>query len=412
VGVRHDPIELVEAGYSSVESDAEWLRRVMAAARPVLDAGQGVIGFFFDRRLASDRCVWGAQTAGADEKFARAVPSLYAAMPTEARSDLLSGAVPITTTSSFFARSAGPPPEFLVDAARMLGFRDSMGIAICDASGRGCILGVPLPEPRRIAAGMLRRWSRVSAHLAAGLRLHRALEATDADAITEAVLGPDGKLRDASGPARERTARDRLRDAVLAMERARGPLRRRDEGLALWPALVEGRWSLVDRFESNGRRYIVAVKNDIELADPRAFAPRERMIAGYLALGRSNKRIAYELGIAEGTVGVLVGRVARKCGIRSRAALVRFLNQCANGEATVASLPRASIDVAVVHHRDVVTARLSPREADVARAIADGLSNEAIAKRLALSTKTIANAVARVFRKLGVGSRAEVARQL
>jgi DNA-binding NarL/FixJ family response regulator len=405
----------VETGYAPVESDAQWLCEVAGAARPFLDASLGLIGFFFDRDEEDGaRCVWGAKGYGADPRFAELVPALYAGMPRPMRAMLLSGSEPIATASALLSRGApadtGGPP-FLRETARILGFRDSQGVAVCDASGLGAILAAPLPAPRRIEVATKQRWARVTGHLAAGLRLHRALHATP-NRLTEAVLDPSGKVHDATGAARDRSSRERLRAAVLAMERARGPLRRKDvaRALELWPALVEGRWSLVDRFESGGRRYLVAMKNDIDLPDPRALAPRERVVAEYLALGRANKRIAYEMGLGEGTVATLVSRLARKLGTRSRAELVRLINECQSSHVTIAEVGRG-IDLAVTTRDEDVDLGLSPREGAVARAAARGLSNAAIARRLDVAPRTVANALARVFRKLEIGSRAELARR-
>jgi DNA-binding CsgD family transcriptional regulator len=53
---------------------------------------------------------------------------------------------------------------------------------------------------------------------------------------------------------------------------------------------------------------------------------------------------------------------------------------------------------------------LSPRELEVLRLLADGLSNRAIAAELVISEKTAARHVANVFAKLGVHSRARAAR--
>ena len=57
-------------------------------------------------------------------------------------------------------------------------------------------------------------------------------------------------------------------------------------------------------------------------------------------------------------------------------------------------------------------AGLSARELEVARLVADRLTNREIAERLVLSEKTIETHLASVFRKLGASSRVEVARTL
>jgi two-component system, NarL family, nitrate/nitrite response regulator NarL len=48
---------------------------------------------------------------------------------------------------------------------------------------------------------------------------------------------------------------------------------------------------------------------------------------------------------------------------------------------------------------------LTPREREISEAIAEGLRNKEIAKRLNVAEKTVKNQVHNIFRKLGVGSR-------
>ena len=50
---------------------------------------------------------------------------------------------------------------------------------------------------------------------------------------------------------------------------------------------------------------------------------------------------------------------------------------------------------------------LTPREVEVLRLLAQGLDNEAIAARLVLSRRTVANHVSTIYSKLGIASRAE-----
>lgn len=56
-----------------------------------------------------------------------------------------------------------------------------------------------------------------------------------------------------------------------------------------------------------------------------------------------------------------------------------------------------------------VLAELSRREREVADLVAEGLTNQAVAEKLHLSTRTVESHVARVYRKTGVGSRAALA---
>jgi len=52
---------------------------------------------------------------------------------------------------------------------------------------------------------------------------------------------------------------------------------------------------------------------------------------------------------------------------------------------------------------------LSPRQAQVAHLVAEGLRNQDIAARLGISEQTVKNQMARIFVKLGLRSRAMLA---
>lgn len=58
-----------------------------------------------------------------------------------------------------------------------------------------------------------------------------------------------------------------------------------------------------------------------------ALSPREREVMDHIILGRLNKQIAADLGIAEKTVKVHRGRVMHKIGVRSVAQLVRICEE-------------------------------------------------------------------------------------
>jgi DNA-binding NarL/FixJ family response regulator len=58
---------------------------------------------------------------------------------------------------------------------------------------------------------------------------------------------------------------------------------------------------------------------------------------------------------------------------------------------------------------DVATSMLTPRELDVLRLVAQGLSNSGIARQLVLSEHTVHRHLANIFRKLDLSSRAAAA---
>jgi len=198
---------------------------------------------------------------------------------------------------------------------------------VADPSHKGCVFGAAdfLPSPSALAHRAV--WSRVAAHVAAGLRLRRRLKEVDnRNTTTEAVLSPAGAVVHAEGPAKARGVRGILHDAVVTIERARGPMRRSDPDAAaeLWRGMVDGRWSLVDRFDSDGRRFIIAYRNGVSAGGPRALTQRERQVVSYVALGHPNKLIAYALGLSVSAVGTYVAGALAKLGIASRVELVEL----------------------------------------------------------------------------------------
>ena len=110
------------------------------------------------------------------------------------------------------------------------------------------------------------------------------------------------------------------------------------------------------------------------------------------ARGHSNKYIAHELATSVATVATHVARAKTKLGVRSRLDLIR----------TVATVP------ASFENSEVLDA-LTPSERDVARAVLANKSNADIADERGRSARTVANQIASLFRKLGIGSRAELA---
>jgi DNA-binding CsgD family transcriptional regulator len=167
----------------------------------------------------------------------------------------------------------------------------------------------------------------VGAHLGAALRLRAIARPSPDDSDTEAVLSPGGDLLHASGAATHPRSRASLAEAVLASRPARDHLRRTapDEALHEWTSLVDGRWTIVDVVERNGRRLVLARRNELATPGLLDLAPEERDVAWLTACGHSNKYIAYQLGCPISTVAGRLRRALRKLALPSRAELVRRL---------------------------------------------------------------------------------------
>ncbi len=168
--------------------------------------------------------------------------------------------------------------------------------------------------------------TKLSCHLAAALRLRQRLASNEARAeIGEAVLDHDGRIHNAEGEARSKSALSRLKQSALAIGRSRGTLRARDPEQAVdeWKGLIAARWTLLDVCETDGRRYLVARRNSPPTHGPNGLTNREQEVLAFAAMGHHNKLIAYNLGISHSTVRVLLARAAAKLGVRSRDELVR-----------------------------------------------------------------------------------------
>jgi DNA-binding CsgD family transcriptional regulator len=148
--------------------------------------------------------------------------------------------------------------------------------------------------------------------------------ATPVDA-SDAILDPMGRIHHLNQAADTASRRTALRAAAVAVERARGPLGRRDsdQALAMWRVMVMGEWTLVDHFERDGKRFLVARRNRPRPRAHRGLSARECEVVSLAALGYSNKLAAYALGLSPSTVVTHFRNACRKLGVRTRAEAVR-----------------------------------------------------------------------------------------
>lgn len=127
----------------------------------------------------------------------------------------------------------------------------------------------------------------------------------------------------------EENTRSRLRAKAQSLAYHRAAAGRSNPAVTveLWQAVLCGRCSLVDNFESDGRRYLLLRKNDAAEAARRALSPRQREVLLSVAKGHSRKEIAYALGLSVSSVATHLGRALSNIGLRSRAEWVRVATQ-------------------------------------------------------------------------------------
>ena len=168
------------------------------------------------------------------------------------------------------------------------GFPEMLTLNSVDAAGHGCMVRPPDEEHRPAPPSELSHNGRESpstSRLGSGCTSKLSAKAAGwrAPRPQTPCLTPGGRVEHAHGVATSRAARESLKAGTQAIERARGPLRRRDpaEAVEVWRGLVSGLWSLVDHFDTDGRRYLVAHRNDATTPDPRALTERERQVLAY-----------------------------------------------------------------------------------------------------------------------------------
>jgi DNA-binding CsgD family transcriptional regulator len=317
---------IVRAAHASERDDQAWLVGVAEALRNASDLGLGVHAYLFDLTGAERFRTTLHVAPGTSDQWQ--VPwALISENPVSRAflADLHRTAPPAYSLRDEMSRigSAGAELSALgpvIDGLARAGYEDFWGVNALEPSGRGCFLGLPVPAGTRVNGARRRTLALIAAHIAAGLRLRWCAR----PAAEDAVFDKRGNVEHAAS-ALVQSDLDQLRCAARALVDVDSDPTPAAEATALqaWKALFAERWTLVDRFEENGRRYLVARKNAVALEDAPALSPRERQVAAFAALGHSNKYIAYELGIGVSAVAMRLKSAMKKLGITHRAELIQ-----------------------------------------------------------------------------------------
>lgn len=320
----HAALRVIDAAYRAAATPAEWLTSVAEAVADALGAPAGGVAYFVDwhaegmpttrewtcvRGAGEDLLVYTRDQHGAEglsPEQAAAISQVYA------RGSYLSGTRELMgSTFEDLERLRGSFRERTGDA-------DSLNLIAMDATHRGVAFVHPFPNTVETHPARRAHWAKVAAHVTAGLRMHRAMGAATLEGA-DAVLDTAGRVLDASPGALADF--ERLRRAANDVDKARRRGTGEAEALDLWQCLFSGEYSVVDRFDSDGKRLFVAKRNAPEARGPRALTPRERQVVALVAIGHADKSVAYELGIAVGTVAGYLHSALAKLGLDESADL-------------------------------------------------------------------------------------------
>lgn len=300
---RESEAAVVAAAYRlDLDADA-WLNEIARATRPYLDQGLGVQSGTFWAPEPSEQRILEVGCAGCDPEVPVRLGRIHAQLALAHSENLYRTFVTGSPTTASQARD-----DDLLDALPELDAVDLLLIRAGDSSGYAVGLGVLLTKRQAYPHAFLRHWTRLANHLAAGYRLRRALTSHHSSKSSHV------------GRAEHHTGRgsDSLRALATAVDRTRAR-----EGsdpkanLTAWHGLSRGRWSLVARFEENGRRYLIARRNEGQDSNPEALTPRERKVLSLRAAGESLKAIAYEVGLSNSSVARALEAAKFKLGFES-----------------------------------------------------------------------------------------------
>jgi DNA-binding NarL/FixJ family response regulator len=264
------------------------------------------------------------------------------------------------------------------------GMRDVLGLVVHPVPGVAGVLALDWTHDGPCAGAMRTSFQRVQLHLESALRL-RLNETLSA----KAILRPDGRVEHLDVEAETPIDTDALSGRVGRIERIRSARERERQtaNLALWQALVDGRFSLVEVRDKDGKRHYHAFENAPSVRRFLALSTLESQVVEQAAHGRTGKEIAYGLGIHRPDVSRAIASAVTKLGFRSRTDLVRA--------------SRALRQLPLRDPPDTLTCA----EREVLELVQLGHSNAAIARLRGRSVSTIANQVAAILAKTSTHGR-------
>lgn len=395
-------LRMVEAAYRLDLPEQEHIAELARTAALGMTPRREVAAFVVGRERGS-REFQVAVMASSDERLAQAVDRAAREIPALVHERIAASTPMFTTCSQLLGQGQWTqlsPATGLSELACLL----------CPIGTATVTIGTRRRAAADAGAGERSHWAPVAAHISAAWRLRSAIARGDTQRAEAVTFTADGRPLD-DGPARAELSQSlqaQLRRAILQREVIR--VRQTDD---LWPALIAGEWVLVDRFESSGRRVVVAHRTDALARPLQALTSQEAQALQLALCGVANKVVALELGVSESTVSRLVERGLRRLDLATlaEAAELRSMSHyrlSLGGGSSSAELAILEGELAHGSPSLLGPVPLTRAERMVLAAVLAGQSHQQIATARRTSRRTVDNQVASIYAKLRVKSRREL----
>ncbi len=318
--------ELIEYIYRLDVEPRKWQMRLAEEIRHRLPDGPGILSYEFDIRKPGKSTRLGRVISVGDiDGFTQKTGPVHESFDADLYRQLLEGLGSHAATirealeKLNIDSSAFSPIEKVI---KQLGFSDIWGVCSMNPNALGIVFAIPISGKQEVKDVDRYAWTKVAVHIAAAYRLQLRLRRYPDFEDAEGIFRSDGSEVHLDGPAIDE--REALGRFIQTVDKARAHDYRSGDSttLDIWEGLLRGRWSLVDHIDSDGARFLLAIRNDPEAQAPNTLSRREAQTASYAALGHMNKEIAYELGLDVSTVASHLSNALKKLGLESRTELV------------------------------------------------------------------------------------------
>ena len=316
----------MDAAYDLDADDDAWTRQVLESGRAVWGRGGPAQAAIYDASQVANISFESFQALGFSDEGLRWLQRAVAMFTPS----YVAGSFRSLLVGNCSNCLAVPELAPFLQAMAGLGLPDHYAINGLDPLGKGALVVFWDRQGYQPRPGEAAIYRRLAHHLGAAHRVRRRLRAAHGPRpAARATVGADAvidrrrrRVVHAEGAARTKAAQAELIETFDARDRVRRTGDAGVDNLRRWTPLARARWTLVDSFERDGARYVVARENQPSTTGLAALSDRERQVAVYLAIGMSTKEIAYALGLSDATVRVLIARAAAKFGCRSRTQLL------------------------------------------------------------------------------------------